>query len=94
MDIERFVELLAVQKCIEYFINGKGLDEHNSIQIVYATIKDDTVVIAGEKEDYLEIGIDEITDIIYLPEEDLIKVIRENDEINIIYYSPGDKEVF
>ena len=89
MDIERFMDFIAAQDSIKYSYSADGINEYNKMQIVYATTKVDTIVIAGTEAE-IEIDISAIKEIRHNPETRVIRLMQNDGELNIYYPSPGD----
>lgn len=82
MDIQSFMEWVAGQDFISYSSDNGSFSNFNTIMIVYATIMDDTIIIAG-KDSEIEIKISEIGEIAKI-EDNLIRIYFDHGELDIV----------
>lgn len=88
MDIERLLEEVAALDHITYSYFHNGIFIHDETDVVYATIKEDTVVIAG-KRSAIEIDVDRIS-CVKVKKDYAVINFGDDEAITIIYSSPGD----
>lgn len=88
MDVERFMDFIAAKDSISYSNSSDGVNDYNTLRIVYATIKGNTIVIAGTDAE-IEIDIPCIKEIKHIETDNMIKIIHDSGELYITY-SPGD----
>ena len=88
MDINTFMDFIAAQDHISYSNDNVNVSDFSNMDIVYATIKGDAIVIANVDSE-IEIEISSIKEITHIEEEHMIKIDYNGGELYISYTDPN-----